>query len=562
MLILIVDDMASNRKLLVWMLEDEGHETIEAANGEEALTRFEQEAPDMVLLDIVMPLMDGYETAQALKNKSINRYVPIIFLTALNDDEALAKCLASGGDDFLTKPFNEMILRAKINAHGRIQELGKQVSKKNQELLIHQEQTQREHEIVEHVFQNALSESFLSSGNINYYLSPMSVFNGDVMLASASPSGGLYVMLGDFTGHGLSAAVGSLPISRVFFAMTKNGLSIGDMAAEMNAHLAALLPDYMFCAATLVELNAQGDEVVMWCGGLPDAVLVSAGGELLQKIESMHMPLGSLDDHEFERGVYTFSLEKGTRIFLHSDGIIESTDDNNDMFGEERFYGLFTPELLGRSDDRIGCIMDKFSQFTNTEEQDDDISLVEVICQPVNVSEIAQSAAVINPAGGLPWKMRFELGPDEMRFGDPPDAMLTMIAAAHGMASHKDYLHTILTEMYLNALEHGVLGLDSGIKKTEDGYQEFYAEKYRRIESLRDGKMEIVVSYVNKASGSGIKIWIRDSGKGFDFNGYKAESADDHSFGRGISLIRGLCGGRVNFKEGGRVLEVFYSTQV
>ncbi|MBV1874692.1 MAG: SpoIIE family protein phosphatase [Gammaproteobacteria bacterium] len=562
MLILIVDDMTSNRKLLVWMLEDEGHETIEAGNGEEALRLFEQESPDMVLLDIIMPVMDGYEAAQAIKNKSADRYVPIIFLTALNDEDALAKCLASGGDDFLTKPFNEMILRAKINAHGRIQDLSDQVSNKNQELLIHQEQTQREHEIVEHVFQNALSESFLSSGNINYYLSPMSAFNGDVMLASPNPSGGLYIMLGDFTGHGLSAAVGSLPISRVFFAMAKSGLSIGDIAAEMNSHLEALLPDYMFCAATLIELNAQGNEVVMWCGGLPDAVLVSSGGELLQTIESMHMPLGALDDHEFERGVYTFSLEKGTRIYLHSDGIIESTNGSNDMFGEERFYGLFTPELLNRSDDRIGSIMGEFFQFTNAEDQDDDISLMEVICQPVDAPKIAQSEAMINPARGLPWKMRFELSSGEMRFGDPPSAILTMIAAAHGMESHKDYLHTILTEMYLNSLEHGVLGLDSGIKETEDGYQEFYAEKCRRLESLEDGKMEIVISYVNDVSEEGIKIWVRDSGEGFDFDGYVAEPAADHSFGRGISLIRGLCDGRVNFKEGGRVLEVFYSTQV
>lgn len=175
MRILVVDDMKANRQLLRWMLEEDNHEVIEATNGEESLALFHIEQPDMMLLDIVMPGIDGYDVARIIKKSTGDRYVPIIFITAVNDDdELITKCLNCGGDDFLIKPFNETVLKAKIKSHARIQDLNNQINKKNEALLYHQVLVQREHEIVEHVLNSALSENFYTSEIINYYLSPMS----------------------------------------------------------------------------------------------------------------------------------------------------------------------------------------------------------------------------------------------------------------------------------------------------------------------------------------------------------------------------------------------------
>ena len=559
MRVLLVDDMAVNRKLLHWMLQEDEHETIEANNGEEAVALFESEQPDLVLLDVIMPVMDGYETARVIKQKAGDRYVPIIFLTAISDDDALAKCLASGGDDFLTKPFNELILQAKIKAHSRIQELSDQLNEKNKKLMYYQEQTQREHEIVEHVFENALSESFLDSGNIDYYMSPMSAFNGDVMLSAQSPSGGLYVMLGDFTGHGLSAAVGALPVSRVFFAMTKLGASIGDIAAEMNKHLLNLLPDYMFCAATITEINTTGEELVMWCGGLPDAVITRPSGDIERFVTSMHMPLGALDDDEFERDVYTLKMPQGAQLFLHSDGMIESTNKQGEMFGEERFHALFQEESVLASSNKVKSIIEHFNEYVGLDDvQDDDISLVALECKPVEgvvVDNINNDEMLKNAPS---WKVRFEISPDQMRAGDPPSEILKMLGSSAGLATHKDYLHTIITELYLNALEHGVLNLPSDLKSEEDGFLAFQAEKRSRLERLTDGKIVAVLSLVNLEERPGVKIWIQDSGQGFEYQSIEAAN-DDDCFGRGLMLIRSLCDDRLRFKEGGRVVEAIYS---
>ncbi|HEX4974319.1 MAG TPA: response regulator, partial [Pseudomonadales bacterium] len=94
MKILLVDDVSTNRKLLRWMLEESDHDIIEASNGEEGLAFFYTEKPDLILLDIVMPGIDGYEVARIIKKYTGDAYVPIIFITAINDDDALTKCLA------------------------------------------------------------------------------------------------------------------------------------------------------------------------------------------------------------------------------------------------------------------------------------------------------------------------------------------------------------------------------------------------------------------------------------------------------------------------------------
>lgn len=557
MRILVVDDMKANRQLLRWMLEEDNHEVIEATNGEESLALFHIEQPDMMLLDIVMPGIDGYDVARIIKKSTGDRYVPIIFITAVNDDdELITKCLNCGGDDFLIKPFNETVLKAKIKSHARIQDLNNQINKKNEALLYHQVLVQREHEIVEHVLNSALSENFYTSEIINYYLSPMSTFNGDVMLIAPSPSGGLYLMLGDFTGHGLSAAIGTLPVSRIFFSMARKGMAIGDIANEINSLINDLLPDYMFCAATLFELNSAGNEAVLWCGGLPDAVLVSPEGKIERFLSSMHTPLGSMEKHAFERDVYTLKLKTGSRLYLHSDGVTEAQNPAGEMFGEHRLHALFCSEDEKVRHNRVNAITKQLSEFSDSNSQNDDISIIEILCKPPTIIETHRPEK--NHYSMPSWKMRFTIEPEHMRTSNPPTDILAMIAMAAGLSSHKDILHTILTELYLNALEHGVLGLSSSLKNIDDNFQAYYTEKEKRLNKLKEGKIDVVISQENRSDINGIRIWMHDSGAGFDYQ-KTPQSPSDDSYGRGLMLVKSLCNNEVYFKNGGASVEVFYS---
>ena len=113
MKVLAVDDNRTNLHILQVFLKKLGHDVILAENGEEAVQKFITESPDLVLLDIMMPVMDGFEAARQIKAMCHDRWKPIIFLSALNRDENLVEGLEAGADDYLTKPINFVVLEAR-----------------------------------------------------------------------------------------------------------------------------------------------------------------------------------------------------------------------------------------------------------------------------------------------------------------------------------------------------------------------------------------------------------------------------------------------------------------
>jgi PleD family two-component response regulator len=121
--ILVADDTDTDRMILESILRKEGHEVILARDGVEAVAVYETSRPDIVLLDALMPEMDGFDAARRIKQLAGDELVPIIFLTSLSDTESLVRCLDAGGDDFLSKPYNRVILQAKIKAFNRMREL-------------------------------------------------------------------------------------------------------------------------------------------------------------------------------------------------------------------------------------------------------------------------------------------------------------------------------------------------------------------------------------------------------------------------------------------------------
>ncbi len=113
-LVLIVDDETHNRALLDIILSSEGYELITAASGEEALAVIEQRRPDIILLDIMMPELNGFQVITMLKADPATRDIPIILLSALDDLGAIERGLQVGAADFLTKPIHHNELRARV----------------------------------------------------------------------------------------------------------------------------------------------------------------------------------------------------------------------------------------------------------------------------------------------------------------------------------------------------------------------------------------------------------------------------------------------------------------
>tara|TARA_R110002110_G_scaffold129161_4_gene309233 strand:+ start:68 stop:1762 length:1695 start_codon:yes stop_codon:yes gene_type:complete len=538
--ILIVDDQPSNRLIAKYLVESEGHTCIEAEDGQDAIEKFMQQDPDLVLMDIMMPRMDGYESACYIKKNALDNHVPIIFLTAKHDENSLLKCLECGGDDYLIKPINGTLLKAKIRAHSRTLELTQQIHAKNSELsLVHASLT-REHEMGCHVLSHSLERNLKNCPNIRQYMSSMSTFNGDISLIAENPNGGLYVFLGDFTGHGLSAAMGTIPLSQLFFSMCEKGCSISDITTQMNQTLKTFLPEYMFCAATLIHLFERGDSAHIWTGGLPDAYVVRPGVGVVQTIKSNNMPLGILSKDVFKSEPRFYSFENADKLVLMSDGILEATCPfSMEMFGETRLRQA----LESNHHDAFKGLIDAYHEYVGEQqEQGDDISLIELSAEAYEVKNTGGLSVLPEAFSSfIPWNISLMICPDDIRSLDVVKNIVSLLPSSIRIFYSVDVLRTILSELFSNALEHGLLKLSSNIKEGHDGFVNYYQLREDRLSSLEEGYIKINISTYRFDDEIKLKLSLEDSGNGFDVQQEVLhKSSAGQLWGRGIELVRSL----------------------
>ncbi|XWK91813.1 MAG: response regulator (plasmid) [Phormidium sp.] len=169
--LLIVDDNPTNIKVLFDFLKNYGFKVLIAKNGENALTKLEEITPDLILLDVMMPGINGFETCERIKKNPSNRDVPIIFMTALADTENKVKGLSLGAVDYITKPFQQEEVLARINLHLKLRSLTKELADKNQQLsqmneLLEHKVEERTLELKKAQSQLIISEKMSSLGQL------------------------------------------------------------------------------------------------------------------------------------------------------------------------------------------------------------------------------------------------------------------------------------------------------------------------------------------------------------------------------------------------------------
>ncbi|WP_233998440.1 fused response regulator/phosphatase [Pseudoalteromonas sp. T1lg48] len=544
--VLVVDDQPLNRQLLRSLLEREHYCVLEAENGADAVALVTSMAVDVVLLDIMMPTLDGYQAAPQIKRQAGGAYLPIIFITALEEQQALARCLDVGGDDFMPKPFDAHILRAKLRAHLRIRQLMAQSMEQTRALSYYQRQTEREYELVEHIFANALQRKMKVPTGVDWHLSAAAMFNGDVFLSALSPNGIQYFLLGDFTGHGLVAAVGALPVARIFYTMVEKNFAVADIAREINQALEHLLPAHMFCAATLCELNASAQSATLWMGGLPDAFLLDQQGRVLQRLQSRHMALGILEDDEFERNLVHITLEDNARLLLYTDGIIEAVNEQDQQFGEQGLLNAMAASAKRNSADILAAVQ----AFSGGHKQTDDYSLVLIDPQPQRPIE-----PTIERLSQLPLSLCLALDAQQLKSLDPVPELIDQVASIPGFRAHKSALFILLSEAYNNALEHGLLALDSGLKRSDAGFIEYYARRERALAQLESGHIRLDIAY--RPTQRQLQLTVTDSGPGFNHRCHRPPK-QYQGYGCGIALLHELAT-TVSYNDKGNQVLITYT---
>lgn len=550
--VLVVDDIAANRKLLQGFLRRFDWQVTEASSGEEALALCQSGIGfDLILMDILMTGMDGQEAVRRIKAINPKDFVPVIYVTALSSETAYVDALAAGGDDFISKPITFRVLEAKIQAQLRIKALYRKLKESNQQLHRFNQHLVREHDLISLILEDAYQRSFKGAGAIRQYISPASNFNGDLLLSDLGPGGRYYLLLADFTGHGLVAAVGAIPVKQVFFKMAQMGTPLVDMARELNHHLHHFLPSHIFCAAILIQIDIYANQLLIWNGGMPDALLMLKDETKPKALTARHMPLGVLTDEEFDSTLDSLPLPLDAKLYLYSDGLTDALLPETPQEAEQHLLGLLEASAAQRFDALIDIL--------KHQKQKDDVALVEIDLLRVQDVLPSQPMDETGPAKGciLPFRLEFELGPQQMRELDPVTIIVNSLCQQPRTLAHKDLLHTLLSELYNNALEHSLLGLGSVNKGDTEAFMQYYQERQRRLDALEHGSIKIQLEVKTSESGTGLEILCQDNGQGFAKSDASDALLPQIQLGRGLSLIQGLCH-EVSYSDRGRKVRACY----
>lgn len=535
-----------------------GHTAVVADNGQSALELFAREQPNLILMDVLMPVMDGHECARRIKELCGNHFIPIIFLTGMTDDADLAKCVESGGDDFLSKPYNYILIKAKIEAMQRIYGLHETVAQQKAELENQQVLIEQEISLARHVFNAITIASAKNIPSLNYWTSAVGRFSGDLLVYERSPAGQLHILFGDFTGHGLASAIGAIPTSDVFFAMTKRGFAITEIAAEINKKLNFFLPTGIFCAAGLISVDSLRQRIEVWNGGLPPVMAIAADGRILKQFVSSKLPLGVLKSNDFNNRTEIIPLAGVHTLLAYSDGLIEAQNVQGQMLSQEGLERVICDTSAAPA--MFNSICDHVTAFVGEQAPADDISLLEIRCNEITAEDTQAPQQQRNPqATATHWSIEVSLGGDTLQKTDPLPILMNWLMAVKLPEGQRTYLYTVLTELINNAIEHGLLGLDSSMKTTPAGFEEYYLRRGQDLERLQDGYVVVRLEQVPIPGGRMIKVMVKDSGSGFDFHTVCSSLVDNEKFsGRGIALVRTLCS-NLEFKGAGNIVEAEYS---
>ena len=467
----------------------------------------------------------------------------------------LAKCVAAGGDDFLVKPYNRVILGAKLDSWRRTAEMHATMRSQRDQIRYHEGRLRHEHEVAKRIFEKVVPQDGLSADNIRFSLSPVSVFNGDMLLASRTPTGSLYAMLGDFTGHGLPAAVGAIPTGDVFYSMTHKGFSLAAIIAETNRKLRAILPIEVFLAACYIELPPAADHIMVWNAGVPDVIIYSGNGQIRHRAASKSIPLGVTDTARLDCRPERYDIKIGDHIFMYSDGVVEAQNPDGELFGDDRLLAVFDSNTS--SSKLFEEIEEAIATFVCGEEQMDDTTMLVIEAQPAPVPTL--DAIDIDGSGlreAMTWRASVTFEASALRRCDPLPVLMHMVTEIQSLEGYREPLYTVLAELFNNALDHGILGLKSVVKDTTEGFVQYYQQRREKLDSLAQGQIHISFDHTPLSNGGCIKIRVQDSGEGFDYatlHGSLDNNLAHH--GRGLGLVRSICRS-VTYSGNGNTVDV------
>jgi two-component system response regulator len=383
--ILIVDDEPFNLDYLEQELEDMGFSTLSATNGKEALNVVQTESPDMILLDIMMPVMDGFETLERLKSEKEWRDIPVVVISATDALSSIVKGIELGAEDYLPKPFEPVLLEARIKAglnKKRLRDLEQQ----------HIQSLERELEIAREIQADFLPDEVIQPKGweiATAFLAAREVA-GDFYDVFHLPGGYIGLILGDVCDKGVGSALYMALFRSLLRAASDlpspegeaEDQSEGGNPATVMINAVRLANDY------ICNVHHSANYSTLFFGALDPATgllyYIDAGHEkplilnssrIKDELKRTGPVVGLLEEAEFR--VEQYLLEDGDLLLVYSDGFTDLENPEGEMFGRDRFRSLLSG-VSGSAQSFVNEIQYKVSTFAKDAAQFDDMTMLAV----------------------------------------------------------------------------------------------------------------------------------------------------------------------------------------
>ena len=335
--LLVVDDNEMNRDMLSRRLIRQGHTVEMAVDGRQALEMIKTQKFDLVLLDIMMPEMNGYQVLEHMKADDTLPYIPVIMISAVDEIDSIVRCIELGAEDYLPKPFNRVLLKARIGASLEKKRLRDRQEAYTRQLDIENQRKSDELEQARKIQLSMLPVSPPADAHIDLaaHQQTASEVGGDYYDFFPQPDGSLRIAVGDATGHGAG--------SGLMVSMTKASLLAASetdliaLVSKINNILNEIdLGLQLNMALMLLEIcQIQDEHVTVQAsgGGMPPIFILRATGGLEECLIS-GLPLGIIDEAIYE--TTEIKLQPGDTMLLMSDGLPERFNNAGEFLGFDR----------------------------------------------------------------------------------------------------------------------------------------------------------------------------------------------------------------------------------
>jgi serine phosphatase RsbU (regulator of sigma subunit) len=367
-LILIVDDNPANVEILQMRLSANNYEIITATDGELGLAMAIEKQPDLILLDIMMPKMDGLEVCRRLKGDPSLPFMPIILVTAKADSKDVVAGLEAGGDEYLTKPVDHAALVARVKSMLRIKLLHDTVLEQSSQLKIQLKTATK----IQSLFWPELPE-LEAGGHIWAVSLPAAYVGGDLYDVIPMPDDSLLAYVADVSDKGVPAALIMAALSTIIRSEARIKDEVDKLLETVNNNMHNLISEEGFFATiVLVRYWPFSGKMQFSLGGhLQPLWIVESGIANLPQLNGIS--LGVTPNAHFEKS--DILLSPGESVLLFTDGVIEAENEDNELFGNDRLVG-YIKDTKGPPWGK--GLLDEIRSWRGNAKANDDLTLLEI----------------------------------------------------------------------------------------------------------------------------------------------------------------------------------------